>query len=159
MFYLQHKCCEIMRYQVEATQSSLSQQAQKLHLFDDQDQLVGYATGEFRQYVTWFDGQLHFFLYELVVTNPTPRLPKLGNQLLKAVEDFARTKGASWIRGQISLKAAKYTDDSTDDRAVSRFWGTNGYGIKREIYEDAIRFWKPLQATGRTKKPASALRQ
>lgn len=137
-----------MYYRIESLAGSLSHQTQKLHLFDDQNQLIGYATGEFRQYAGWFDGQLHFFLNELVITHQSQPLQRLSSQLLKAVEEFARTKGASWIRGQMGLKGVGYTDNPMDERALTRFWGTNGYGLKREIYEDAIRFWKPLQAAG-----------
>ena len=144
-----------MYYQVETVAGSLSHQTQKLQLFNDQNQLIGYATGEFRQYARWFDGQLHFFLNELVITHPSQPLQLLSSQLLKAVEEFARTKGASWIRGQMGLKGVGYTDNPTDERALNRFWGNNGYGSKREIYEDAIRFWKPLQSIGRAKKQAN----
>lgn len=146
-----------MYYQIEITAGPSSHQPQKLQLFDDQNQLVGYATGEFRQYTGWFDGQLHFFLNELVVTHPSQPLQLLSSRLLKAVEEFARTKGASWIRGQMGLKGVGYTDNPSDERALNRFWGTNGYGLKREIYEDAIRFWKPLHTTGRAKKGAGTL--
>ncbi|UFH57095.1 GNAT family N-acetyltransferase [Spirosoma sp. KNUC1025] len=136
-----------MNYQAELDQAAPNAQTYRLLLFDNQNQPIGYARGEFRQYAMWYDGQLHFFLYELVVSDQTHRQQGLGNQLLKAVEAFARTKGACWIRGQMGQKTSSYTDNATDETAATNFWGNNGYGIKREIYDDSIRFWKPLQRT------------
>lgn len=129
---------------VKFNQISSDPKAYELVLIDGQSQPIGHATGEFRQYTEWYNGQPYFFLTNLAVNNATYRQHGLGSQLLRVVEAFARKEGAHWIRGQMGNKTSEYTPTPTNEGSLRTFWTTNGYGLKQEIYDHSIRFWKPL---------------
>ncbi|GAB4025495.1 hypothetical protein [Spirosoma koreense] len=133
-----------MPYSVKSTQIPSNPLTYKLVLLDDCNEPIGYATGEFRQYAMWYDGQRHFFITDFVLTD-RPQQPGLGARFLKAVESFAYQQGACWIRGQLERKPNAYADLGTGGRDLSTFWGASGYGLKQEIYDDSIRVWKALR--------------
>jgi GNAT superfamily N-acetyltransferase len=143
-----------MTIRIELEQTSSSAQVYRLDLLDECNQTVGYATGEFRRYAVWFNGQPHFFLDQLVIPDKDHRQQGFGSQLVKAVEAFARNQGASWIRGQ--FVPSQFASTSADERALSAFWNKNGYGLKREIYDNSIRFWKPLRSATKSRPVGSA---
>ncbi|MBD2756789.1 GNAT family N-acetyltransferase [Spirosoma validum] len=134
-----------MAYTVELTQLSSAPQAYQLSLLDDENQPIGYAMGEFRQYVVWYEGQPYFFLNDLVISDQAQQQQGFGDQLLQEVEAFARREGAYWIRGHVDPQSVSYTTAGTDKRTLGKFLGKHGYGLKREIHDDSIRFWKPLR--------------
>ncbi|WP_420151439.1 GNAT family N-acetyltransferase [Spirosoma sp.] len=141
-----------MKYKVEPEQAVSNVRTYRVLFFTDQNRPVGYAKGEFRQNPMWYNGLPYFFLTDLTITDQTCQQQGIGSQILKVVEAFARKEGAYWIRGQMAPRATGYTDDPANERATNTFWGANGYGIKREIYDNSIRFWKPLQALSANRK-------
>lgn len=142
-----------MAYTVELTQLPSGPQAYRLSLLNDDNQPIGYAMGEFRQYVVWYEGQPYFFLNDLVI-NGEGRQKDFSSHLLEEVEAFARQQGAYWIRGHVDPQSLNYTTTSTDKRTLGKLLGKHGYGLKQEIHDNSIRFWKPLR---RSLTPRSAL--
>ena len=136
-----------MLYKVDVDKNASNTDVYRIHLLDTQHQLIGHALGEFRQYAAWYDGHPSFFLLELTITDKAHQQQGLGRYLLKAVEAFARQQGAHWIRGQFGTKAAEQTYVNTSEQTLKQFWFESGYGFKQEIYDNSIRFWKPLLDT------------
>ncbi|CCH54734.1 hypothetical protein BN8_03935 [Fibrisoma limi BUZ 3] len=134
-----------MTFQIEHDPTPSSHPTYRLVMLDDHNLPIGYATGEFRRYAVWYNGQPYFFLNTVTIPDKANRQQGLGTKLLKAVEEFARNKGAIWIRGQFSGSLTEATANQESERVLRNFWQKNGYGLKREVYDDCTRFWKPLQ--------------
>ncbi|WP_460950801.1 hypothetical protein [Spirosoma daeguense] len=134
-----------MSYTTELTPPSATNKAYQVVLYNEQQQPIGQAMGEFRQQAMWYDGHPYFFLTSLVVSDSVPRWQELGSQLLKTLEAVACDNGVAWIRGQMETKTTKQLPAASDKQSLKTFWVKNGYGLRQEIYDGSIRFWKPLQ--------------